>query len=73
MEISADQDLPSNRQDALEDLVEKIDDFSISDPTQTHNQLKQLESYSDTVTLSKSTSKTSVHPRPSPSSISTRT
>jgi len=35
MKISADQATPANPQGALEDLIEKIDDFSIFGPTRT--------------------------------------
>ena len=35
MEISVDQATPANPQGALEDLIEKIDDFSIFGPTRT--------------------------------------
>jgi hypothetical protein len=55
VEISADQAAPANRQDVLGDLVKKINDFSISDPTRTLNQLTQLESYSETTRLPEST------------------
>jgi len=59
MEISADQATPANPQGALEDLIEKIDDFSIFGPTRTQKLLKQFESHADTVTLSESDSKLS--------------
>jgi hypothetical protein len=42
VEITADRTTPTTRQNALEDLVKKIGEFSILDPTPTQNQLKQF-------------------------------
>lgn len=65
MEISADQSAPMIHQDTIEDLVEKIDDFSIFDPTQTPNQPKEVESNLDRPRLSERASKTSgIHAHP---------
>lgn len=65
VEILADQSAPMIHQDTIEDLVEKIDDFSIFDPTQTPNQPKEVESNLDRPRLSERASKTSgIHAHP---------
>jgi hypothetical protein len=48
MEIQANQALPAQSEDALDDLVEKIQDFSIFDSTMIR--FDEFESYSDLVT-----------------------
>jgi hypothetical protein len=64
VEISMDQATPVTRQDALEDLVEKISKFSFFNPTQTQNHLKQFESYSNTTRFSKKAPKPSANHGP---------
>jgi hypothetical protein len=54
IEVHANQTLRAKSQDTLEDLVEEIDNFSISDPNQTRKQFTQLESYSGTRASSES-------------------
>lgn len=56
MEAPTDQALPVNPQEMLEDLTEKITNFSISNSIQSQRQLQQHESHLDTSTLSESDS-----------------
>ena len=55
MKILVDQAILANTQEALDNLIEKVDNFSNSDSIQTW---KQFESHSGMVTLPESDSKT---------------
>lgn len=50
MEIQENQAPPAQSEDVLEYLVERIGNFSVSDPTRTWKQLNQFESYLDSAT-----------------------